>query len=751
MNKRFFLFHGLFLTLVLSACGGGESGSQDLPDNNGNPTANISPTSDAGSDQSVPVLATVTLDGSGSSDSDGSISSYLWEQISGSPVVSINNSTSVTASFNAPNLVSSATLVFQLTVTDDDGDSESSTTQVTINPANVSPSAEAGNEQTVNVGDSVSLNAAGSSDSDGNIVSYQWSQTAGTSATLANTDSVSASFNAPAIAEVSETLSFEVLITDDDGATATDSVDIHVYSADISSVTPANNADDAEPDTLVTATFVKNLLNTSIDDQSFYVKNSDDVSLSGTLNFDAVNKVISFTPDSELDLLGQYHASATTAITDLSGNPLSMDNNWSFSVRDGIWRDQAEYVESADIDAYSPQVVMDKDGNVVAVWLQAAIAGQNLRVWSNRIDADSGNWGTPEMIDDSSSGTNNLQLVVDAGGNAIAVWGQGGDVYFNRFDAVGKTWASAQAIESQAESAYFSAQFNTLDIDGANNIYAIWNESQGNKVWINKYSSNAWGTPVQVNSGTKTVAAPQLAINPDGDILVIWQQYDDSDEWEIWGRYYDAQSDSWSVDQAVENDTGYSTKAQVSIDAQGNGMASWILDNNGDTSIRSSRFIAATNSWETGKTVASGDNLSMKMTMYESSALLLWTERDPSTFEYNLYSSQFDTVNDAWTSAETVITSSPSFEITIEDLAFDGNNNFMAVYTAGASSIRYSRYQPSSNSWGTSGHIRHSFSGNTFIGSVYTPKVAFADNGKGIAVWLQSVSFNYNIVGNHFE
>jgi len=72
----------------------------------------------------------------------------------------------------------------------------------------------------------VSLSATGT-DSDGTIQSYSWVQTGGSSVTLSSDNSASITFTAP-IAKTEETLTFEVTVADDDGATGSDTVSITV-------------------------------------------------------------------------------------------------------------------------------------------------------------------------------------------------------------------------------------------------------------------------------------------------------------------------------------------------------------------------------------------------------------------------------------------------------------------------------------------------------------------------------------------
>jgi hypothetical protein len=93
--------------------------------------------------------------------------------------------------------------------------------------ANLPPVAVAGPDQVVDEQNPVMLDGTASSDADGGIGSYQWTQLSGSSVTLSNAATATASFTAPALS-VAETLSFQLRITDTRGAVATDVVDVTV-------------------------------------------------------------------------------------------------------------------------------------------------------------------------------------------------------------------------------------------------------------------------------------------------------------------------------------------------------------------------------------------------------------------------------------------------------------------------------------------------------------------------------------------
>jgi hypothetical protein len=100
--------------------------------------ANQPPTANAGIDQSVAAGVTVQLDGTGSTDGDGTIVSYSWAQTAGDAVILTGASTS-TPSFTAPSTNAQQTLTFELTVTDNEAATDTDAVDVVVAAEVVQP------------------------------------------------------------------------------------------------------------------------------------------------------------------------------------------------------------------------------------------------------------------------------------------------------------------------------------------------------------------------------------------------------------------------------------------------------------------------------------------------------------------------------------------------------------------------------------------------------------------------------------
>lgn len=170
---------------------------------------------------------TVTLSAEESSDPDenGQINSYQWQLISG-PDLDVTDFDNSTVSFSHPLLESNTNLIWQLSVTDDEGGEASTEYSMTLNKTDELVVANAGDDQNVEEFEEVTLDAS-ESDTLTDTFSCSWQQLTGNAETLANTSQCTTTFFASDV-DLDTTLSFEVTVTDSKGRTDTDTVFIDV-------------------------------------------------------------------------------------------------------------------------------------------------------------------------------------------------------------------------------------------------------------------------------------------------------------------------------------------------------------------------------------------------------------------------------------------------------------------------------------------------------------------------------------------
>ena len=164
--------------MVLQGAGAMPRDSTDIaliaapePDDPDNPP-NQAPTADAGPDQMAVVNIPVAFDASGSSDPENNPLTYDWDFGDG-----------LSGTGETVNHTYTSTGVFTVTLLVSDGNlNDTDTVEITVGSApNQAPTADAGPDQTVLVNNLVTLDGSGSSDPEGDPLTYNWSFDDGTS------------------------------------------------------------------------------------------------------------------------------------------------------------------------------------------------------------------------------------------------------------------------------------------------------------------------------------------------------------------------------------------------------------------------------------------------------------------------------------------------------------------------------------------------------------------------------------------
>ncbi|MBX3255048.1 MAG: T9SS type A sorting domain-containing protein [Chitinophagaceae bacterium] len=178
----------------------------------------------------------VTLDGSSSVAGSGNISGYSWIKVSGPAAGVITDADKATTTVTG---LAEGIYKFELTVTDENGLFSTAVVTITVNPAPLPPVANAGTAKTITLPEnSVLLDGSKSTPGSGTIVSYEWTQIAGTSeALIATADKVSTNVTGLEAG----VYQFGLEIKDNNGKTASATVTITVEAAPPPPVANAGN------------------------------------------------------------------------------------------------------------------------------------------------------------------------------------------------------------------------------------------------------------------------------------------------------------------------------------------------------------------------------------------------------------------------------------------------------------------------------------------------------------------------------
>lgn len=299
-------------------------------------------------------------------------------------------------------------------------------------------------------------------------------------------------------------------------------------------------------------------------------------------------------------------------------------------------------------------------------------------------------------------------VAVTESGDAVATWVRRGDG-LDRIEAatrrLGGGWTTTTAVSSPSESAG-SVQ---VVVDAAGNATAVWlglRPENRQVIRISTRAANgAWSTPEALTDLDGFVYEPDIAVAPDGTVTVVWCE-EIATSHGVVRTATRTPGGNWSEPVTLSDPSHSVEQSQVAVDAQGTTTALWLwLTPGRSTGVVQSRTRPATGPWNDDTTDVSGPDGLVSVVRLAvddlGGATALWWRYDipaPSGFKTFVQSAQ--RVESDWQEPLTI--STPGVAVDEPAVVVDRHGTATAVWNELTSSVRTlrARVRTPDGTWG---------------------------------------------------
>jgi hypothetical protein len=299
-----------------------------------------------------------------------------------------------------------------------------------------------------------------------------------------------------------------------------------------------------------------------------------------------------------------------------------------------------------------------------------------------------------------------------------------------------KRWGTAALVEAGAGSAIQPH----VAVDPQGNALAVWAQfdgALGNNVWANRYTAGVgWGTAVQIEtSGIDNSEGARVVMDAAGNGLAVWRKREVTID--VWANRYTA-GVGWGTAGRIEtDDAGNANNPQLAIDASGNALAVWSQDDGLHTNIVANRYTAGVG-WGTATLIESdsaGDaSIPQIACAANGDAVAVWVQSDGT--RGNVVSNRY-TAGAGW-GAATLVETAP-VDVYDPQIAVDRDGNAVAIWAQfDGTHTNVVANRTTAGAWGTPAPI-------TDTVNAYGPQVAIDRLGNALAIWVQQNGVSYDV------
>lgn len=244
-------------------------------------------------------------------------------------------------------------------------------------------------------------------------------------------------------------------------------------------------------------------------------------------------------------------------------------------------------LSAAGQNAAGTQVAMGPTGEAVAVWVRSNGLNTIAQVATKPTFGEA--WSSPEDLSAPGQNATVPQIAIDSSGDAVAVWlrsNGANPIVQTASRPAGGSWSAPENLSTAGQE----ATVPQVAMDGAGDAVVVWVRSNGSNKIVQAASRGAgggvWSAPVDLSEVGQDAGNPQVAIDPAGDAVAVWERSNGANT--IIQAARRPSGGSWTVATDLSEPGLSATATQVAIDPEGEAVAVWNRVSGANTIIQSS-------------------------------------------------------------------------------------------------------------------------------------------------------------------
>ena len=388
------------------------------------------------------------------------------------------------------------------------------------------------------------------------------------------------------------------------------------------------------------------------------------------------------------------------------------------------------------LSLHSPRIAVDPLGNAVAAWEHDGMVKAAVRPVDRA-------WQRPADLSVPGSTSGGPDLAIDSRGNALAVWQtfQGSGVVIQAASRpAGGAWQPPVTVSTVGGD----SRSPRVAVDGLGGALVVWHHGEDSNPTAvraaTRSADGSWQMPVNLSGPVRFAGSPQVAVNPRGDAVVVWQR--SADARLVVQAATRPAGGAWEPAVDIAAPDPREPEPQVAIDPEGNAIAVWQRYERTDSIVQAAvRPPGAGWGAPVDLSEPGGDAENPQLAVDpQGNAVVVWTRDEHALMDIarTVPQSAFRPAHGSWQAAADI---APKAEGVFADVAFGARGDAVAVW---ANRGVKAAVRPPGGRWRSPKTISD---GRRLV--LYQ-QVAVDPRGNAFAVWAQSPGMRYTVQGARY-